>query len=142
MSNKKLNTPLFAAFFAALLLPLLLNACTLNEGDPQTTLCQKLTAQLAGYSNVQWSSATRTPQKDKSLKVEVRSSGKSLHGICIYQSDSDDAGKDYDVNILDSYQNIPTIMVINGKPVTTRQLDIAIQKVTGQSIRDTLKKGF
>ncbi len=139
MPTKKTNYPFI---ILTVLLSLTLNACTLNEGDPQTTLCQKLTEQLSGFSNVEWSSATKTPQKDKSMKVEVHSSGKSLQGICIYQSDEDDAGEDYDVNILDSYQNIPTIMVINGKPATTRELDIAIQKVTGQSIKDTLKKGL
>jgi hypothetical protein len=124
---------------SSILLALLLTGCTLNEGDPQTTLCQKLTAYISN-TDVQWGNARKTPQADKSMKVEVASSDNSLTGMCIYRSDADDAGKDYDVNILDGYQNIPTSMVINGNPVPTKQLYVAIQKVTGQSVKDTLKK--
>ncbi len=124
---------------SSLVLSVALSGCTLNEGDPQITLCQKLTAHI-GKANVDWGKATKTPQNDKSMKVEVRAASHSLNGVCIYKSNADDAGQDYDVNILDGYQNIPTRMVVNGQVVTTRQLHIAIQKVTGQSVKDTLKK--
>ncbi len=129
----------FVPMLVLALATLTTSGCTLNEGDPQTTLCQKLTAHIS-KSNVEWGKAIKTPQADKSMKVAVSSTNNALKGICIYQSDANDAGKDYDVNILDGYQNIPTSMLVNGKPVPTKQLFIAIQKVTGQSVKDTLKK--
>ncbi len=124
---------------SSLVLTMALNGCTLNEGDPQVTLCQKLTAHI-GNATVDWGNAIKTPQADKSMKVAVRASNNALNGVCIYKSNADDAGQDYDVNILDGYQNIPTRMVVNGQVVPTRQLYTAIQKVTGQSVKDTLKK--
>lgn len=119
------------------------SGCTLNEGDPQTTLCQKLAENLSHNSQLNWDKATKTPLQDKSMQVEVHTSmdnSTTLKGVCIYLSDADDAGKDYDVNILDSYQNLPTSITVNGKEIPTRELHRAIQKVTGQSIEDTLKK--
>jgi hypothetical protein len=134
-TTTRLGLPLVTSFFLALAL----NGCTLNEGDPQTTLCQKLTAHIS-QNDVEWSQAIKTKQADKSMKVEVRATNGSLHGACIYKSNADDDGQDYDVNILDGYQNIPASMEINGKRVPLKVLYVAIQKVTGQSVKDTLKK--
>lgn len=131
----------------ALALPLVFalasGGCTLNEGDPQTTLCQKLSEYISQNNQLNWENASKTPQQDKSMKVEVRTSkdnATTVSGVCIYLSDADDAGKDYDVNILDGYQNIPSSMMVNGKQIPTRELHLAIQKVTGQSVKDTLNK--
>lgn len=119
------------------------SGCTLNEGDPQTTLCQKLSEHLSKNNQLNWENANKVAQQDKSMKVEVRTSkdnSTTVTGVCIYLSDADDAGKDYDVNILDGYQNIPSSMMINGKQIPTSELHLAIQKVTGQSVKDTLDK--
>ena len=74
------------------------------------------------------------------MKVDVRAANSDLRGICIYESNEDAAGEDFEVNVEDEYQNLPSSMVINGKPVPTKQLYRAIQKVTGQSVKDTLNK--
>ena len=119
------------------------SGCTLNEGDPQITLCQKLAESLSHNSQLNWDKAIKTPLQDKSMQVEVHTSmdnSTTLKGVCIYLSDADDAGKDYDVNILDSYQNLPASISVDGKQIPTRELYRAIQKVTGQSVEDTLMK--
>lgn len=124
-------------------LALISGGCTLNEGDPQTTLCQKLTEHISLNPQLNWDSAVKTPQKDKSMKVEVHTSkdnSTTVTGVCIYLTDANDDGTDYDVNILDGYQNIPSHISVNGRQVPTKELHVTIQKVTGQSVKDTLKK--
>lgn len=126
-----------------LLSTLFLSSCTLNEGDPQVTLCQLLAAHINQSSKVEWDKATKAQHKDKSMKVSIKSTNSSpikIQGSCIYISDADDAGKDYDVNILDSYQNIPSSIMINNKSIPTPILHRAIQSVTGKSVKDTLNK--
>lgn len=134
---------------AALIVPLILSlflslgGCTLNEGDPQVTLCQKLAEQLSGNAKLNWEQADKQKQADKSMRVLLTTSMDNavrLNAECIYLSDADDAGKDYDVNILDGYQNLPSLMTLDGKRVAERELHIAIQQVTGQSIKDTWRK--
>lgn len=132
-----------ATFTLPLVIALASSGCTLNEGDPQTTLCQKLSEYISQNNQLNWGEATKTPQQDKSMKVEVltnKDNSTTVNGVCIYKSDADDAGKDYDVDILDGYQNIPSSIIVNGKQIPTKELHVAIQKVTGQSVKDTLKK--
>ncbi|MEE9328182.1 MAG: hypothetical protein V3U71_12930 [Cocleimonas sp.] len=122
---------------------LLLSSCTLNEGDPQVTLCQLLATHINQSATVEWDKASKVQLKDKSMKVAIKSSNSSptkIQGSCIYLSDADDAGKDYDVNILDSYQNIPSTIVINNHKIPSSILHQAIQSVTGESVKDTLNK--
>ncbi len=123
-----------------------MSGCTLNEGDPQTTLCQKLTAHLMTADNVQWGEVSKVAGADKSMNVTIHWESTDDKGTlpmqasCIYLSDENDAGEDYDVNVTDDYQSVPDSMVINGQPVRIQDLYTAIQKVTGQSIRDTASK--
>jgi hypothetical protein len=129
------NTVLISAIF--------LSSCTLNEGDPQVTLCQLLAAHINQSEKVDWDKASKFQLKDKSMKVSIKSTNTSsskIQGTCIYLSDADEDGRDYDVNILDSYQNIPSSIVINNKNIATPILHKAIQSVTGKSVKDTLNK--
>lgn len=130
-----------------LALPLLIaissSGCTLNEGDPQITLCQKLAESLSQNAQLNWDQATKTPLQDKSMKVDVLTSkdnSTTVKGSCIYLTNEDAAGEDFEVNTGDEYQNLPNSMVVNGKQIVTNDLYRAIQKVTGQSVKDTLKK--
>ena len=45
---------LLSALLVPLSLSVALSGCTLNEGDPQTTLCQKLTEHLMTAKGVTW----------------------------------------------------------------------------------------
>ncbi|MEE9303601.1 MAG: hypothetical protein V3U84_07420 [Thiotrichaceae bacterium] len=120
-----------------------LNGCTLNEGDPQTTLCQKLTAHLMNASGVQWGGVSKVPGADKSMNVTVRWESQDASGTipmqagCTYLSNEDDAGEDYDMNTGAEYQSVPNRMVINGQAVRQQDLYTAIHKVTGQAIKET-----
>ncbi len=132
------------------LLPLalmaVLSSCTLNEGDPQTTLCQKLTAHLMSANNVQWKETSKTAGADKSILVTVRWDSKDSQGVlpmqasCHYPSNEDDAGEDFDVNVNDEYQSLPDSVVINGQQVRQQDLYTAIQKVTGIAVKETFNK--
>ncbi len=120
-----------------------LSGCTLNEGDPQTTLCQKLTAHLMNAQGVQWGETSKTPGADKSMNVTVRWESQDASGTipmqagCTYLSNEDDAGEDFEMNIEGEYQGVPDNMVINGQAVRQQDLYTAIHKVTGQAIRET-----
>lgn len=124
----------------------ILNGCTLNEGDPQTTLCQKLTAHLMNQGEVQWSETSKVPGPDKSMQVTIRwehqdSSGTlPMNATCIYLSDENDDGEDYDVNIIDGYQGVPDSLTINGQLIRDQDLYTAIHKVTGIAIRETMSE--
>ena len=130
-----------------LALPLLIaistSGCTLNEGDPQVTLCQKLAENLSKNPQLNWDQSTKKPLQDNSIKVDVRTSkdnSTTLKGSCIYLTNEDAAGEDFEINVEAEYQNLPDSMVVNGKQIATNDLYRAIQKVTGQSVKDTLKK--
>ncbi len=120
-----------------------LSGCTLNEGDPQTTLCQKLTSHLMNAEGVQWGETSKIPGADKSMNVTVRWESQDASGTipmqasCVYLSDENDDGEDYDLNIVDGYQGVPESIVINGQAVRQKDLYTSVHKVTGQSIKDT-----
>jgi hypothetical protein len=127
----------------ALGMSVVLSSCTLNEGDPQTTICQKLTAHLMNASGVPWKETSKVPGADKSMNVTVRWDSQDANGTlpmqasCRYLSNEDDAGEDFDVNVEAEYQGVPASMTINGQAVRSQDLYTAIHKVTGQSIKDT-----
>lgn len=123
-----------------------LSSCTLNEGDPQTTVCQKLTTHLMSAQAITWGESSRNPGADKSLNVTVRWDSQDENGTlpmqanCLYLSDEDESGEDYDVNIEDGYQHVPFSMTINGQTIRSQDLSKAVMKVTGQAIKETASK--
>lgn len=127
-------------------LAVVLSGCTLNEGDPQTTLCQKLTAHLMNAQNVQWGETSKAQDAEKSMIVNIRWNSQDANGTlpmnatCIYLSDENDAGEDFDVNVEDGYQSIPHKITINGQAIRDQDLHTSIQKVTGISIRETFNE--
>ncbi len=130
-------------FTLPLTMALMTSACTLNEGDPQVTLCQKLSEDLSKNGALNWDQATKTPLQDKSIKVDVRTSkdnSTTVKGTCVYPTNEDAAGEDFEINTGDEYENLPNSMVVNGKQIEINELYRAIQNVTGQSVKDTLKK--
>ena len=138
----KLNKKLF--FSLGLVATLgALSSCTLNEGDPQTTLCQKLTEHLMNAQGVQWGEVSKIPGADKSMNVTVRWNSQDASGSipmqasCVYLSNEDDAGEEYDVNFSAEYQSVPDSIVINGQAVRQQDLYTAVHKVTGKAIRET-----
>jgi len=119
-----------------------MSSCTLNEGDPQTTLCQKLTAHLMTAQKVTWNKATKVPTAGESLQVTVgfnNEDGSVTEATCTYGLNDRDEGEDYEMNP-DEFVNIPDSMVINGQEVRLQDLHIAIQKVTGQAVKDTFSE--
>ncbi len=129
------------------LLVVLLGGCTLNEGDPQTTLCQKLTTHLMNTGEVQWGQTSKTPGEDRSMNVTIRWDSQDAEGTlpmqatCRYLSNEDDDGQEYELNIVEGYQSLPDTIIINGHQVRQQDLYTAIQKVTGQAFRETLSEG-
>lgn len=120
---------------------MIMSSCTLNEGDPQTTLCQKLTAHLMAETNVTWNQAVKNPSDDR-LQITVgfnREDGNTTQAICTYGLNNRDEGEDYELDP-DKYVNLPDSMAINGRVVRTQDLHTAIQKVTGQAISDTFSE--
>lgn len=124
----------------------ILSSCTLNEGDPQTTLCQKLTAHLMDEQNVQWGESTKTTTTNNAAKVSLNWNSQDANGStamtanCIYLADKNADDEDYDMNVVDGYYNIPESIIINGTETDPMSLAIAVHKVTGQSIKDTVSE--
>jgi len=120
-----------------------LSSCSMNEGDPQVTLCQLLAAQINQTEKVEWAEAEKVQIQDKSMQVTIHSASSSpakINAVCVYLSDAEDAGQDYEFKVEDGYQSVPDSMSINGRGIKTPALHMAIQKVTGQSVKDTLNK--
>lgn len=128
-----------------LVLGTLLSACTLNEGDPKTTLCQKLTAHLMSenYDSVVWQAPSSVEKPDEHLLLTVRYSKEGSDNItqatCLYPHHNDQNGEDYEV-MPDDYENTPDKMSINGSAVRLSDLHRAIQRVTGQAVKDTFNE--
>jgi hypothetical protein len=119
-----------------------MSSCTLNEGDPQTTLCQKLTAHLMTAEKIKWNKATKVPTTGEHLQITVgfnNTDGSVTEATCTYGLNDRDEGEDYEVNP-DEFVNIPDSMIINGQEVRMQDLHISIQKVTGQAVKDTLNE--
>ena len=118
-----------------------LSGCTLNEGDPQTTLCQKMTAHLMNVQDITWGESSRNAGEDLNITVRWDSQDKNgtlpMQANCLYLSNADDAGEDYDVNTEVEYQNVPFKMTINGQAIRNQDLSKALMRVTGQSFKDT-----
>lgn len=115
-----------------------MSSCVLNEGDPNTTLCQKLTAHLMTAEKVKWNKAIVKPSEEN-LQITVgfnSSDGSTTEAVCTYGLNDRDEGEDYEVNP-DKFVNLPDSMVINGQEVRLQDLQTSIQKVTGQGIKDT-----
>ncbi len=124
-------------------LVVVMSSCTLNEGDPQTTLCQKLTAHLmAVEEKVTWNKATKVPTKGENLQITVgykSADGNVTEATCTYGLNDRDEGEDYEVNP-DEFVNIPDSMIIGGQEVRIQDLHTSIQKVTGQAVKDTFNE--
>ncbi|CAA6822881.1 MAG: Unknown protein [uncultured Thiotrichaceae bacterium] len=128
-------------------LGLSLSACTLNEDDPQTTLCQKLTTHLMNESetNINWGDASRVEKKKEHLLLTVNFEKTDAQGsipmqaTCLYPYHNEQQGEDYEF-MPQEYLNIPESMTINGQAVRVGDLHTAIQKVTGQSVKDTFNE--
>lgn len=124
-----------------------LGACTLNEGDPQSTLCQKLTAHLMNENeaNITWGETSRVEKKNEHLLLTVRfdktdnQGSIPMHATCLYPHHNEQQGEDYEF-MPQEYQNTPESMTINGQDVRIGDLHTALQKVTGQSIKDTFNE--
>ena len=128
---------LLSALLVPLSLSVALSGCTLNEGDPQTTLCQKLTEHLMTANGVTWDEAKKVPGEDLKVTVSFNNEdGSTTQATCVYGANDRDQGEDYEFNP-DSFLNTPDSMVINGKAVRTGDLHTALQKVMGQSFKDT-----
>ncbi|HHL18612.1 MAG TPA: hypothetical protein ENJ33_02635 [Thiothrix sp.] len=119
-----------------------MSSCTLNEGDPQTTLCQKLTAHLMTAEKVKWNKVIKVPTPGEHLQITVsfnNADGSVTEATCTYGLNDRDEGEDYEVTP-DEFVNIPDIMVINGEEVRLQDLHTSIQKVTGQAVKDTFNE--
>lgn len=137
---KKTNTLLIVSVIFSL--SIAMSSCVLNEGDPQTTLCQKLTAHLMTAENVVWNKARKIATKNKHLQITVgfnNADGSVTEAVCTYGVNDRDEGEDYEVDP-DKFVNLPDNMVINDQEVRLQDLHTAIQKVTGQAVKDTLNK--
>lgn len=134
---KKMNGLLL--IISLTLVTLVMKGCVLNNGDPQTTLCQKLTAHLMTEQQVKWNKAVKASTAGEHLQVTVSFNnvdGSVTEAVCTYGLNNRDEGEDYEVDP-DEFVNIPDSMVINGQDVRLQDLQTALQKVTGQAIKDT-----
>lgn len=142
----KISSPLFISLPLTMTIATILSSCTLNEGDPQTTLCKKLTAHLMDEQNVQWGESTKTTTTNNAAKVSLNWNSQDANGStpmtanCIYLADNNADDEDYDMNVVDGYYNVPESIIINGTETDPMSLAIAIHKVTGQSIKDTVSE--
>lgn len=119
-----------------------MSSCTLNEGDPQTTLCQKLTAHLMTAEKITWNKAKKVPTSGEHLQITVgfnNENGSVTEATCTYGLNDRDEGEDYEINP-DEFVNIPDSMIINGQEVRLQDLHTSIQKVTGQAVKDTFSE--
>ena len=120
-----------------------LSSCTLNDGDPQTTLCKKLTAHLMDKQDKQWGESSKTTIANNAMKININWESKDASGTlamnanCIYLANDNADNEDYDMNISDGYYTLPDSITINGQETDQKSLYLAIHKVTGQSIKDT-----
>ncbi len=127
----------------SLIITAALSSCTLNEGDPKTTLCKKLTAHLMDKQDKQWGESSKTTLANNAMKININWENQDASGIlamnanCIYLADDNVDNEDYDMNSSDGYYTLPDSITINGKETDQKSLYIAIHKVTGQSIKDT-----
>ena len=125
-----------------------LNACTLNEDNSHTTVCLKLTEHLMGISDLKSHSNTmRTENKDHTLSIDIswqdNKKGEkplTMTANCIYLSDANDAGEDFNIRVSESYQTLPEKMFINDQAVRPEELYASIQKVMGISVKETISK--
>lgn len=123
-----------------------LTACTLNEGQPPETLCLKLTEHLMDIQQLRtYSKITQTKNSDQTLSVHISWQDKkqgnkplTMTASCIYLSDADDAGEDFNVRVEKSYQTVPDKMFINDQAVRPEQLYPAIHTITGIAIKETI----
>ncbi|MCK5726262.1 MAG: hypothetical protein KAH22_05515 [Thiotrichaceae bacterium] len=124
-----------------------LTACTLNEGQPPETLCLKLTEHLMGIQHLKTQSkVTQKENSDQTLSVYINWQDKkqgdkplNMTARCIYLSDADDAGEDFNLQIEKSYQTVPDKMFINNQAVRPEQLYPAIHNITGIAIKETIR---
>ena len=120
-----------------------LSSCTLSEGDPQITLCKKLTAHLMDKQSEQWGESSKTTLDNNAKKVSLNWDSKDANGTlkmtasCRYLADNDTDNEEYDMNSSDGYYTLPDSLTINGEVTDQKSLYIAIHKVTGQSIKET-----
>lgn len=93
------------------------------------------------------SNTMRTENKDQTLSIDISwqdiKKGEqplTMTANCIYLSDINDAGEDFNVRVENSYQTVPDKMFINDRAVQPEALYSSIQTVMGISIKDTLNE--
>jgi len=97
---------------------------------------------MAKNGTVEWNKAVKVRTTGEHLQVTVgfnHDDGSVTEAVCTYGLNNRDEGEEYDIDP-DEFVSIPDSMVINGQDVRTQDLHTALQKVTGQSIKNTFNK--
>ena len=119
------------------------SSCTLNDGDPQTTLCQKLTEHLMNTPAITWGDVSKVEGDNLQVLVKFESKDDQgvipMNAVCVYganQNADDEEGP----LLAAKYENIPESMSINGQQVRTQDLYKSIQRVTGEAVQESAER--
>ena len=133
--------PFFTASLTLILSAVLLSACSLNEGEPRVTVCQKVVQKLLDVPNIDWQeSHTETEALSKITvtlllsvtdKTENDEHKDTLSAVCVYAY-NDIA--EYDV-VGQEYESSPTDVYINDKMVGRYTLTKIVNSVMGDAVK-------
>ena len=96
---------------------LLLNACTISDA-PFVGMCQKITEQLVGDSNIDWQNEEKTAGSDMRVDLAFSSGGQDQSVTCLYKSKSDKEDSYNTMNENERYKKSPYHVVLNGQKVS------------------------
>lgn len=119
------------------MLSLLNAACGNHELSTPIKTCRSVMQALAGNQIIVWHGEQQTEQKANQLVVNLnfKLQGQGPDAIsmaqCIYGSSSQDA--DYR-NTFGEYENTPSQLMINGKPIPRRDLMQAVNLATANTL--------
>ncbi len=132
-------------FILLIMLATLLASCSLTEGEPRVTVCQKVVANLLDVSDIDWKYQEVTTEDQANITVSLsfdvhdtldnEPHTDSLTASCVY-SYSDVA--EYEV-VGNEYESSPTEVYINDKMVGHYTLTKAINSVMLDTTKGLLK---
>lgn len=124
---------------------LFLSSCSLSEGDPRVTVCQKVVQKLLDVPEIEWQESHTETEELSSITVSVLFNVEdqsdshehvdTLNAVCIYAYNTI---AEYDV-VDREYEDSPTDVYINDKMVGHSTLTKAVNSVMGDAIKGLFK---
>lgn len=131
----------FTAIFAFLLAALLLSACSLSEGEPRVTVCQKIVQKLLDVPTIDWQESHSQTEAFSKINVSLlftvtdNTEGHehidTLTAVCVYAY-NDIA--EYDV-VGREYEDSPSDVYLNDKMVSHYTLTKTVNSVMGDAVK-------